>query len=533
MLIQRFKVLILLLASGILTSLQAQVRNQEISPNEVTVFLNGATLFKTTALNLSKGSNTIRISGLPKAMISNSFQLSLSDSIQLISLEEVEDSTFAIQAIKWKASLNDSLEELGDRLNVLYLDKEALEIERRVFTENINRIGGQGVQTAQLVMGSQTYRQQLNSIHSRLSQVVKQIRLLQKQIDRIQGQKTNSGRKDESQTIEFVVESKLAFSWKLKYQYAVQAAGWEPTYTIRTTTGRDEIDFSYQAKIFNQTGETWNKTRLSLKLQELELNMERPKLETWEINAFNNYDKKNEEGKISRFRIKQKAVSDTFTPSYVSMEISTTAMVLPEKYTIPFGTRSIQVPVRTKVFPASFIYMAVPKLDEQVYKIGRITKWEDMNLMDGTLFVFSDRQFVGTSVLELGLSMDTLELYCGTSKYISLNRAKRKNTGNQKMIGTNQVSELGYEIAVKNNGVGSVLLKLVDQIPVTSDPNIKIEAEETGGASLDKDSGKLEWLLSLKPGESKIIPFAFTVKYPKSSHVNLKQYRKASPAKFR
>jgi uncharacterized protein (TIGR02231 family) len=525
--------------TGLFSSFQtlAQVQNPEVSPREVTVFLSGATLLKSTPVSLNKGFNTIRINGLPASMITNSFQLNLNDSIQLISLEEMTDSSFFRTEKKEQSKWIDSLESVSDRMYSLKLEKEALDIERRLYTDNIDRIGGQGLQTAQLVTGSQTFRQQLASIHSRLAGVQKQIRLLEKRTTFINEQLKNRYRENQelSRCIEIGIDSRLAFTWNLAYQYAVKDAGWEPGYTIRTTTGKDEIDFHYQAKIQNQTGETWKKAKLFLKLQELQLGMERPEMEAWEINTYSTPYQTGKEGNVARFRVKRDraSLSDTIASRYISMELATTRMELPERYTIPSSSRSIQIPVKSRKFPATFIHLAVPKVQEEVYRVGRITNWEDMNLVDGPVYVFADQQFVGTSNLELALSLDTLELYCGTSKYVTFNRSKKKNTGSQKFIGTNQVSEMSYEIAVKNNGMGSVQVKLVDQIPVTSDPNVTIEALETSGARLDKESGKLEWYLNLKPGESKIIPFGFSVKYPKSSSVNLKQYKKSSPPKYR
>ena len=56
---------------------------------------------------------------------------------------------------------------------------------------------------------------------------------------------------------------------------------------------------------------------------------------------------------------------------------------------------------------------------------------------------------------------------------------------------------------------------MVDQIPVSSDKEIEVEAIQLDGASLNEENGKLQWVLVIQPGEAKTVNFKFEVKYPK------------------
>ena len=52
---------------------------------------------------------------------------------------------------------------------------------------------------------------------------------------------------------------------------------------------------------------------------------------------------------------------------------------------------------------------------------------------------------------------------------------------------------------------------------------VEVNLEDSGDAIVNSETGVMTWKLNLKPGESKKLRFAYTVKYPKDKKiVNLK-----------
>ncbi len=72
---------------------------------------------------------------------------------------------------------------------------------------------------------------------------------------------------------------------------------------------------------------------------------------------------------------------------------------------------------------------------------------------------------------------------------------------------------------MKNNKKDSINILLKDQFPISTDKDIEVNLIENGNAEADNDTGLLNWKLSLAPGESKKIRFAYTIKYPKNKIV--------------
>ena len=64
-------------------------------------------------------------------------------------------------------------------------------------------------------------------------------------------------------------------------------------------------------------------------------------------------------------------------------------------------------------------------------------------------------------------------------------------------------------------------LLLKDQYPISSSKDIEEELLDSGGASVNKDTGMLTWKMELAPGESKRIRVSYSVKYPKDKTVNI------------
>jgi hypothetical protein len=66
-----------------------------------------------------------------------------------------------------------------------------------------------------------------------------------------------------------------------------------------------------------------------------------------------------------------------------------------------------------------------------------------------------------------------------------------------------------------------VELVIEDQIPVTSNGEIVIEAINTGKADYDKTTGKLTWTIDLKTKVTDKFTYSFKIKYPKDRNVIL------------
>ncbi|MCE9539322.1 MAG: DUF4139 domain-containing protein [Bacteroidetes bacterium] len=168
---------------------------------------------------------------------------------------------------------------------------------------------------------------------------------------------------------------------------------------------------------------------------------------------------------------------------------------------------------------AEYTHFSAPKLDKDAFLVAKITNWDELNLVAGNVNIYFDGTFVGESYINPNNLTDTLDLTLGRDKNIVVTRAKQKDKTKEKIIGEDKVKTVTYEITVRNTKSTASNFYLQDQIPVSQNKELVILLVESSGATLDENSGLLNWKLNIKPKETKKITFTYSVKYPKSKIV--------------
>jgi hypothetical protein len=64
-------------------------------------------------------------------------------------------------------------------------------------------------------------------------------------------------------------------------------------------------------------------------------------------------------------------------------------------------------------------------------------------------------------------------------------------------------------------------LKLTDQIPLSANSEITVEATELSGGNLNSTTGMVTWDFTLAPQQSREVVLTYTVKYPKDKEIIL------------
>ena len=131
--------------------------------------------------------------------------------------------------------------------------------------------------------------------------------------------------------------------------------------------------------------------------------------------------------------------------------------------------------------PATYKYEAVPKINTSAYLMAYITDWNKYNLLPGTANIYFSNTFTGTGPINTAELTDTLPVSLGADKAITIKREKRVDYSSHKTIGTNVVETRSFLISVRNNKKQAVTMKLQDQLPVSQNSSITVEATGTYG----------------------------------------------------
>jgi uncharacterized protein (TIGR02231 family) len=176
--------------------------------------------------------------------------------------------------------------------------------------------------------------------------------------------------------------------------------------------------------------------------------------------------------------------------------------------------------IKTEKVPVEFLYRAIPKVDTDVYLLARITDWGNLQLLSGKSTIYFQGAYSGESNIDAESVKDTLEIALERDENILLERRLNKELSTEQTFGSKVKKELHWEIAVRSNKSHPIMLELIDQLPLSNDRNIIVEALDIGEAKNEKETGKLTWELILEPNSSKQVNFSYELKYPESALVH-------------
>jgi uncharacterized protein (TIGR02231 family) len=174
----------------------------------------------------------------------------------------------------------------------------------------------------------------------------------------------------------------------------------------------------------------------------------------------------------------------------------------------------------------------VPKVNRDAFMLARITGWEDLDLVEGPANVYFGGTFVGQSYIYTRSVDDTLDLSLGRDSKIVVTRTKQKDFSNDKVIGNNRKVTYAYEMVIKNNRKAPVTINLEDQLPVSQNNDITVDAVELSKAQQDVLTGKLSWTYTILPGEQQKIQLTYSIKYPRNKTISLQKTKMRARAKF-
>jgi len=356
----------------------------------------------------------------------------------------------------------------------------------------------------------------------------KQIAVLQQQIaDRIGKQQLPSGE------ISVSVSSEKPVSGKLTFSYVVTNAGWYPSYDIRVDDITKPVNIFYKANVFQNTGVAWKDVKLSFSNATPWIAGNVPTLSPWFIDYY---------VPVPVFRGKTLGASRSDAPVMMEMDANVpmakaaeAAPITVEKQVgettitfdiaIPYSVSSdgkVQtIEIQRTTTPADYVYVTVPKLSPIAYLTGKITDWAEQSLQSGEATLYFENTYVGKSYLNVNQLTDTLTLSLGTDNSILVKREKQQDFTSKKILGSNKTETFSFLTTIRNNKQGPVKIILNDQIPISSNSGITVNASELSGGKLNIQTGEIKWDLEIKPQETRKIILTYSVRYPKDKTVIL------------
>jgi uncharacterized protein (TIGR02231 family) len=532
--------------------------------SEVTVYTQGAQIYRKASYTIKPGITELILEGISPNIDPKSLQVKATGSVVLIdskySMYYPQPEVAKLEGLPLK--IRKDIQLLQDSLSTMDYDIRELQDEIDVLTatkailSNNGAIRGQGkvndsIQLLkQAVEYYQTKMNELNkkmlSLNRRKSEKEFNRSAMQVRMQALKNYQSSSTPEKPVGPVHRIIvtlSAKEAATGKLTVSYLVANASWVPMYDLRSDIQTGKINLTYKAHINQTTGEDWDDVRLTVSTNNPYQNKTRPVLHPWYVDyyiasnvygngatnlgyAYSNApmpqvissEKKEAGSYVEDMEVDAETASDftTMIDRVLSAEFK---IDLP--YSIKSDGEEHMVMVKNVDLNANYKYISVPKLDPGAYLVAEIVKLDELQLVPATANIFFDGTYIGETYLDPTTMDDTLSLSLGKDPNIIVKRTLLKKELKEKVVGNTKERTFSYEIEVKNLKSTSIDILIKDQLPVTQNAEIIIEAIDLDHANYNPVTGILNWEIDMKTKENRKINFSYRVKHNKDQQVVL------------
>src|SRR5690606_23955790 len=292
------------------------------------------------------------------------------------------------------------------------------------------------------------------------------------------------------------VMSNQAGSIPLEISYLTSQATWQPAYEMRIDKINAPIQMLYKAEVVQNTGIDWKNVKLSLTSGQANQNTIAPELNTWFVDYYANYARQNEDAVleelvVTSYSTTAKTMEGRPNASFVQtlqaqvpgLDITTGQSTVSDytqinesqlnvtfdidiPYTILSNGKQHSVSLKEVSVPATYTYLTIPKLDNNVYLVAKIKDYNQYNMLSGQANVVFDGMYVGKTYINPNSYKDELQLSLGKDPNISVDKKVVSDKSGTKMLSSKKEQNFTYEITVRNNKKEDIELLVEDQVPV-------------------------------------------------------------------
>ena len=508
--------------------------------SQVTVFRQGAQLYGELPFMVQSGTVDIVAGGLSPYIDPNSIQVKGEGDFMIMGVNHRNNYLENPAETELITGLRKKIEALSDKIED---EKTAIDVllEKELFLKsNYDVVTNKSTITPeQLKALLDIYSSNTESVKTSILKKKRLIKDYEEEKKQLENQLATTVDKSKLPTGEIVitVTGTKSSGGKLKLSYVVMNAGWYPSYDIRVDDIASPASITYRANIWQNSGIDWKDVKVSLSNASPMTAGALPTLNPWFVDFYQPYDYQglNEVVVVAR-GTKAKPVARDAAKAEEAMMMDAESAPLPvtvseSNISFSFDVNVAQtilsdgkpevVELQRLTVPATYSYAATPKLTTSAYLMGYITDWDEYNLLPGESNIYFSNTFTGKGFINTAELTDTLPVSLGADNNITIRREKRKDFTSQKLIGANRIETFSFLIPVRNNKSQAATIKLRDQIPLSQNSDIIVEALELTGGKLNSATGEITWDFKVEPRDTREIILTYSVKYPKNKKVIL------------
>lgn len=517
-------------------------------PEQVTLYVSGAQITAKGNSNLKSGRQTVVFDKLSNFINANSVQVKADKDITILSVNYQYNYLEPEEKKDFK-QLEDSLKFYRQQAQRLTITKNSYVEEISLLQANKSIKGDNvGVTATELTKMADLIRNRYAEAALRKLEIEEKEIKLSERIVKMDQQLAQLRQGEQTVTGEVVVQLIAATAGNANFElgYFVNNCSWSPLYDIRVKDVNTPTTVIAKANVIQNTGQDWKNVKLSLSTGNPTLGNTKPNLNPWTLSLSDPivyrkaryktqapaaaYDKEEDNGStLSEVVITSRNNGYVATESITAAEITsvdnnqlTNAVFnISVPYNIASNGKENIVEIQQYEVAANYSYFSIPKIDNDAFLVADLIGWDKGELLSGDANVYFENNYVGTTYFDARIVDDTLSFALGRDNNITIKRKQTKDFNEKTSIsGNTKKITRSFDIEVKNTRKSAIDIELEDQIPLSNNEELIIEAINTGNAEYNKETGKLTWKLKLNPAESKKLTFSYSLKFPKKMILN-------------
>lgn len=501
------------------------IKNERVQ--KVILFRNAAQIESKVSQTIEKGEHTIIIDELPNSLDENTVQISGEGEFTILSVESKTGNLDQKKRGKQYSALLDSIEYYRNAIDMDNIRKYAIDQEENLLITNKDISSKQNMAVVDIEDMADLYRKRLPELkreslrlHKLIQANTEKLQVFQLQLAERQSGKNNK-------QIWVKVSLAQAQNVRINLKYLVYDASWTPFYDIRSTDIGEEITFILKANIRQNTGVNWDNVELTLSTGNPINSSIKPELYDWRLSLADAMPrpmyKTEMADAVAYSKMETRNISSLVTgaaPPEVQMveQANNVQYAIARAFSIASDGEFKIVEIQRNSSKATYRYVTIPKLDTKAYLMASVKDWDSFLILSGEANIFLKGDYVTKTYLEPQTIDDSLEISLGNDEGIKVERKMVKEFTSKRSLGSTKNYMQGYEISVRNSKTKAIKIEILDQVPLSSDKDIQVK-HVANDALFEEATGKLTWVYTIAPTETKKMNLQIEVKYPKNKYL--------------
>ena len=512
---------------------------------EVSIYRRSATVIRVGIAKLEAGRNLAYIAGMTNTADAGTFLLKFPPTVKAVNMQLVHIDDVELGEEKESEKIQERIAELAYRVNTGNMMAELRKTNSNFSYRTDISLDAQEEYLKKLP-------EELDKLHKEVTELTKAQELLNKELEEV--------KKEEEKPlimVELITENAEEVPFLLQYQET--SANWTPKYEVRFNGTDKPLAVSMKAKISQSSKEDWKQVKVTLFSGNPVQTDAIPELKSTWLSFYEppqpvpaspmmgfmgmNMAASMAAGSAQAMSassapamtmmnmdaMKQMSAMQT-EEATVSEEESMTAFELPNLRDVLSDTSGNLADLKNFSVDAKYHVLCIPKMSDKSFMTAEIIS-TDWPLPPAKASVYLKDTFAGEFYVDSYSETDTFNLSLGNDERLKVVRTELPRKTQEALLKNQKKTQYAYKISILNNSSDSVNVKVLDQIPVSTEKTIVVETSDLSGGKLSEESGELSWELSAESKKETVLNVAYSVAWPKDKRLQEKKVNMSTAVK--